>query len=338
MRILLVNHEFTISGASLSLLKTADHLVRSGHDCAVFPSRPSTGPIEAEYARRGIPVLRQAVFADFAVAICNTIRSGFILSMAAPHARTIYWIREAESGLEYILKRPEIARAFHDAGVVVFQHPHHRDNVFRSFIYARDPAKVFIIPNGFRVAREGPTVAKIRPFRVIAVGTLYELKRQGDLVRAVRALDRSDVECVLIGQPVQLGEEEQRIVRAAPDQFKLLGELPHEETLTWMRSSDICCLPSRSESQSNILFEAALTGSALVATDLPSHRGIWRHGENALLHAIGDVGALANAIQRLISDPELRLRLTKVAAATAAEFTEERLFAAVDRVLAAACA
>ena len=105
-----------------------------------------------------------------------------------------------------------------------------------------------------------------------------------------------------------------------------------------MRSSDICCHPSRSESQSNTLFEAALTGSALVATDLPSYRGIWRHGENALLHGIGDVAALVGAIQRLINDPELRQRLARAAADTAAAFTEERLFAGVDRVLAAACA
>jgi glycosyltransferase involved in cell wall biosynthesis len=337
MRILLVNHEFTMSGASVNLLKIADHLVRSGHDCAVFPSRPSTGPIEAEYRRRGIPILQEVVFADFAVAICNTIRSGFILSMASPHTRTVYWIREAESGLEYILKRPEIVRAFHDASVMVFQHPHHRDNVFRSFVYARDPAKVFVIPNGFRVARTGPAVARTRPIRLIAVGTLYELKRQGDLVRAVQALGRSDVECVLIGKPIELGDEEQQIIRAAPDQFRLLGELPHEETLAWMRSSDICCLPSRSESQSNTLFEAALTGSALVATDLPSYRGIWRHGENALLHGIGDVADLAGAIQRLATDPELRQRLAKAAADTASAFTEEGFFAGVDRMLAAAC-
>ena len=172
---------------------------------------------------------------------------------------------------------------------------------------------------------------------MITVGTVYELKRQGDLIRAVHALGRADIECVLIGKLMQLGEEEQRIARGAPDQFKLLGELPHEETLAWLRSSDICCLPSRSESQSNTLFEAALTGSALVATDLPSYRGIWRDGENALLHGIGDVGALADAIQRLASDPALRLRFANAAAKTAAEFTEDRLFAGVDRVLAAAC-
>jgi glycosyltransferase involved in cell wall biosynthesis len=337
MRVLLVNHEFTMSGASVNLLKIADHLVRSGHECAVFPSRPSTGPIEGEYARRRIPVLQQAVFPDFAVAICNTIRAGFLVSMAAPYTRTIWWIREAESGLEYILERPAIVRAFHDASVLVLQHAHNRDNVYRSFIYSRDPEKTFIVPNGFRIDRTGPAVAKTRPIRVIAVGTLYELKRQGDLIRAVCALGRSDIECVIIGKLVQLGEEEHCMARAAPEQFKLLGELSHEETLAWLRSSDICCLPSRSESQSNILFEAALTGGALVATDLLSYRGIWRNGENALLHRIGDIDGLARAIECLASNPALRSRLANAAAQTAAAFTEDRLFAGVDRVLAAAC-
>jgi glycosyltransferase involved in cell wall biosynthesis len=337
MRVLLVNHEFSMSGASVILLKIADHLTRSGHACAVFPSRPSTGPIEGEYSRRGIPILQEAAFADFAVAICNTLSAGFILSMAAPHTRTVWWIHEAESGLEYILTRPAILKAFYDARAVVVQHEHHLENVYRSFIYALDPAKFFIVPNGFRIARAGPTVGKTRPIRLIAVGTIYELKRQGDLIRAVHALGRPDIECVFIGRHVALGEAEQRIARAAPDQLKFLGELPHEETLAWLRSSDICCLPSRSESQATSLFEAALTGNALVATNLPTYRGIWRNGENALLHRIGDVDGLALAIRSLADDPALRLRLANAAAETAAAFTDERFFAGVDRVLAAAC-
>ena len=338
MRVLLVNHEFSMSGAAVNLLKIADHLTRSGHECAVLPGRPSTGPIEAEYVRRGIPILQRAVFPEFAVVICNTIRAGPLVTMAAPHTRTIWWIRESESGLEYLMTRPSIAPAFREAGVVVVQHEHQRDNVYRSFLYPRDPATVFVVPNGFRIARAGSTAGKTRPIRVIAVGSVYPLKRQGDLIRAIDRLGRSDIECVIIGNQIQLDEEAQRIAQAAPDQYRLLGQRPFDETLTWLRSSDICCLPSRSESQSNILFEAALTGNALVATDLPSFRGIWKNGENALLHPIGDVEALARAIARLADDRPLRRHLADAAAVTASEFTEERLFANVDRVLAAACA
>ena len=338
MRILLVNHEFTMSGAAVSLLKIADYLARSGHDCAVFPGRPSTGPIEAEYVRRGIPIVHKAAFPEFAAVICNTIRTGPLVTMAAPHTRTIWWLREAESGLEYLLTRPSIAMAFRDASIVVVQHEHQRDNVYRSFLYPRDPATVLVVPNGFRIPRAGPTAAKARPIRVIAVGSVYRLKRQGDLIRAIDRLGRSDIECVIIGNQIALEEEAQRIARAAPDQYRLLGQLPLDETLTWLRSSDICCSSSRSESQSNVLFEAALTGNALVATDLPSHRGIWQNGENALLHPVGDVEALARAITRLADDVPLRHRLADAAAVTASGFTEERLFANVDCVLAAACA
>src|SRR5215467_10660650 len=177
MRILLVNHVFTMSGAALNFLKIADHLVRSGHECSVFPSRPSSGPIEAEYTRRGIPILEQTVFTEFAAVICNTIHVGPLVTRAAPYTRTIWWIREAESGLEYLMTRPTIASAFRDASIVVVQHEHQRDNVYRSFLYSRDPATVVVVPNGFRIARAGPTAAKTRPIRVIAVRTIYELKR-----------------------------------------------------------------------------------------------------------------------------------------------------------------
>lgn len=335
MRILLVNHEFTMSGASVNLLRIADHLVRSGHECSVFPSRPSEGPIEGEYVRRGMPILQQAVFREYDTAICNTLYSGFIVSMAAPYTRPIWWIREAEPGVEYILTKPAILRAFNDAAAVVFQTPFQRDDVYRSFIYSLDPAKFFIIPNGHNIAREGPSMPKTRALRVVAVGTVYERKRQRDLIRAVHALDRADIECVIIGKMVHLDEAEQAIAHAAPDRFKILGELPHPETLAWLRSADIYCHPSRSESHSNILFEAAATGSTIVAANLLTYRGLWRHGENALLYPVGDVGALARALEQLANDPALRARLAAAAAVTAAEYTEERLFASVDRLLAA---
>jgi glycosyltransferase involved in cell wall biosynthesis len=338
MRILLISHEFSMSGASVNLLKVADHLVRAGHDCALLPSLRDTGPIEAEYARRGIPILREAACADFTVAICNTLCTGAAVSLAARDTRTIWWIHEAECGLEYVMQRPAIAHAFREASAIVLQHDYYRDNIYRSFLYSRDPSTVFVISNGYSVARTGATVPKTHPIRVIAVGTIDERKRQGDLIQALAKLDRPDIECVFVGRPVALGDAEQRIARAAPDRFRFMGELPHEQTLAWMRSSDICCLPSGSESQPNALFEGALTGNALVATDLPAHRGIWRNGENALLHPVGDVEALARAIGRLADDAPLRRRLADAAAMTAAEFTEERLFANIDRVLAAACA
>jgi glycosyltransferase involved in cell wall biosynthesis len=71
--------------------------------------------------------------------------------------------------------------------------------------------------------------------------------------------------------------------------------------------SHIICLPTfYGEGVPKVLIEAAACGRPLVTTDTPGCREIVRHGENGFLAPVKDSIALADAIQRLIEDPELR--------------------------------
>lgn len=71
----------------------------------------------------------------------------------------------------------------------------------------------------------------------------------------------------------------------------------------------IAVLPSHREGMPLSLLEAAACGRPLVATDVPGCRDIARPGINALLVPIDDAVALANAIERLALNPELRRKL-----------------------------
>jgi len=69
----------------------------------------------------------------------------------------------------------------------------------------------------------------------------------------------------------------------------------------------IAALPSHGgEGVPLSLLEAAAVGRPIVATDTPGCRDIGRHGINALLVPPGDADALADAIDRLAGDPDLR--------------------------------
>jgi glycosyltransferase involved in cell wall biosynthesis len=73
-------------------------------------------------------------------------------------------------------------------------------------------------------------------------------------------------------------------------------------------AAHIAVLPSRREGLPKSLLEAAACGRPLVATDVPGCREIAREGVNAILVPPDDAPALADAIDRLASDPELRRR------------------------------
>jgi glycosyltransferase involved in cell wall biosynthesis len=83
-----------------------------------------------------------------------------------------------------------------------------------------------------------------------------------------------------------------------------LGQVADIRTV-WA-AAHIAVLPSRREGLPLSLLEAAACGRALVATDVPGCREIARPGVNAVLVPVDDAEALADALQRLADDPQLR--------------------------------
>lgn len=73
-----------------------------------------------------------------------------------------------------------------------------------------------------------------------------------------------------------------------------------------LRDADLAVLPSWREGLPKSLLEAAASGLAMVATDVPGCREIVRHGENGLLVPLRDGTQLANAIEELMEDDTRR--------------------------------
>jgi len=333
MRILLVNGDFTMSGASLMLLWLAEHLKSSGHELAVMAINREHGPIKDDYLKRGIAVDERMAPGDADVAICNSIAAAEMVTRIAPHAKTIWWIHEAETGLALLLQNPSWIRAFHDASLVVFQHAAQRDAVYRSFIYGLDPHKFRLIPNGISFDPSSIVPQKPGRMRVVAIGTVAPRKRQGDIIRAVHALKNTEVECVIIGKVLYLSDHDKAIVARSPERFRLLGELPNDEARSWLKSADVFCQCSETESQPIALLEAACLGLPLIVSNLWAYHGVWRHGINCLAHPIGDVELLAYLIEILTSNPRMRERLGQAAKKTAENFRQDMLFSQFDLLL-----
>ena len=76
-----------------------------------------------------------------------------------------------------------------------------------------------------------------------------------------------------------------------------------------LRRCHIACLPSYREGAPLSLIEAAASGRPIVATDVPGCREVVHHDRNGLLVAVRDAGGLAEALERLILDRDLRHRL-----------------------------
>lgn len=93
-------------------------------------------------------------------------------------------------------------------------------------------------------------------------------------------------------------------------------------------AANIVCLPSYREGLPKSLVEAAACGRAVVTTDVPGCRDAITPGETGLLVPVKDSVALADAIQKLIEDSELRKRMGRAGRGLAEEaFAIEKIVA-----------
>ena len=98
-----------------------------------------------------------------------------------------------------------------------------------------------------------------------------------------------------------------------------LEQINERDLVTWhghtdsmadvLMSADIACLPSYREGLPKFLLEAAACGLPIVTTDVPGCREICIHGESGYLVQLKSTVELADALQELVVDAELRERM-----------------------------
>lgn len=152
---------------------------------------------------------------------------------------------------------------------------------------------------------EGPPIA------VCASRMLHD-KGIVELVEAARLLRNRGVaiRIRLVGptddNPASISEEV--LTRwAAEGAVEVVG--PSDDVAGEYARASIAVLPSYREGLPKALLEAAAAGLPMVATDVPGCREICRDGETGLLVPVKTVAPLADALERLATDAELRSRL-----------------------------
>lgn len=132
-------------------------------------------------------------------------------------------------------------------------------NGFRSdLFYPRDPLKC-------RKALNLPLDKKI----LLTVGNLEPVKGQAHLVEAVQRIvrERKDILCVIVGAgKVRTALERQIRSLGLEDYILLAGGKPHDEIPLWMNACNLFALPSLSEGNPTVMFEALGCGKPFVGT------------------------------------------------------------------------
>lgn len=179
--------------------------------------------------------------------------------------------------------------------------------------------KIHVIHGGVDVERLAPQPEREpkKLLRILCVARFEEVKGHAYLVEACRILKERGVpfECGLVGDgPLQPQIEAQIQQSELSDEVLLLGALPYDEVIEQYSRADVVVLATaptangKREGIPNVLKEAMACGLPVVAT---ASGGIPELvDENCgILVRPRDAAVLADALQRLYDQPELRRRM-----------------------------
>jgi glycosyltransferase involved in cell wall biosynthesis len=168
----------------------------------------------------------------------------------------------------------------------------HKRNISLNKIHIRSK---YQIPNDIVVIA---TVSRLLPqkgleYLVFALRDFYNLRNKATLFVAGDGVSRQDLEQLVVTGCLQ-------------NSIYFLGwrsDIPHV-----LSCIDIFVLPSLHEGMPNVILEAMAAGLPVVATNVGGTPEVVVDGETGFLVPPRDPKALADAIVRLINDPELRKR------------------------------
>jgi glycosyltransferase involved in cell wall biosynthesis len=230
-------------------------------------------------------------------------------SMYSEEVRSVK-LRLLRGGVDWCLRR-----AFRAKGAMtVFQN--HDDLDWWRDHASLSESQLACLPGSIDTALSKPTPQPDGPpWRMIFVGRLLKDKGVAELVEAHAALrargmllDLALCGDVDAGNPKSFTPAEAEAFGNA-EGCEWLGR--RDDVLEQIAASHLLVLPTYREGLPRVLLEAALVQRAVVATDVPGCREVVMDGESGSLCAPRDARALAEAIQTVLQDDELRGRLAE---------------------------
>src|SRR6476619_765628 len=153
--------------------------------------------------------------------------------------------------------------------------------------------------------------------RIVSVGRLVAFKGFDDLIDACAAIARRRIDfvCDIIGDGPLRETLQAKIEHLdLSSRVNLLGSLSQDAVLEKLQAADIFALASTTDAQGatdvfpTVILEAMASARPVVSTCLAGIPELVVDGQSGMLVPPGDSTVLAQALEQLLRDPELRLR------------------------------
>ncbi|HET9493690.1 MAG TPA: glycosyltransferase family 1 protein [Chloroflexia bacterium] len=208
--------------------------------------------------------------------------------------------------------------------------------------YGVRPGKMVITPEAadetFYPVEDPATLVRVRekynlpPDFVLAVGARRPHKNFARLVEAVERLgDVEGATLVFVGEADErFPDEAAAAARSMGKRVRFIGKVPEADLPVLYSLATVFACPSLIEGFGLPVLEAMASGTPVVCSDIPVFREV--AGDAAVTAPPDDTGAWASALRRVLSDPDLRDRLSRAGLTRASRFNWQRAAEAALRV------
>lgn len=210
---------------------------------------------------------------------------------------------------------------------VIFQNPDDK-NVFIQLGIIKEKQGHIILGSGVDMNKFYYSVEPEQvPLKILLLSRLLWDKGIQEYVDAAKILKNKGInaEFLLVGNTDNNAatsvSEEQLIQWQQQKIIKWIKGIPSIEVPKLISSVNIVCLPSYSEGLPRVLIEAASVGRALVTTDVPGCREVVKN--NGILVPAKDTLGLAEGLEKLIKNPDLRISMGKKSRQVAEEYFDK---------------
>jgi GT2 family glycosyltransferase/glycosyltransferase involved in cell wall biosynthesis len=321
--LLFVSHDLSWSGAPIILLHAAKWCKE--HGAFVLVMSPEDGPLREKFVEAGIPVIVDPLvttghesFRNFArgfdCLVASTIFGAPAIRAAHMEAiPNIWWIHEGLVGDHY-LRRDAKLRATVPLADFIVTPDTHSSLIYQPF--ADRPIRRLVDGIPDLVQKFGPAAQrKAGPLRFLLLGTIEHRKGQEVFLEALRKLPQNvlaKAQFQIVGRPNDLKITREIEAAAAACSFLTFRRcVTHDDALGLIRDADVMVSSSWDETGPLTLIEGMALGKAVLSTRVGAVGENLVSEEDALLIKPGDAQGLANALERLVREPELVEKLAR---------------------------
>ena len=215
-----------------------------------------------------------------------------------------------------------LQRKIHDAAAVIAIGEYNLN--YLRHMFPGDHSKIVRIYNGLDLASFPYRKPERRNKEIVAVGRLVEKKGFDILIEACALLNtrRSNHQfhCSIIGTgPLESTLRAQIEQLGLNTRVQLTGALPRIEMLRYIQEATVLAAPSvighdgDRDGLPTTLLEAMALGTPCISTDVAGIPEVLHDGDTGLMVSQRDSVTLANALERLLEDPELATSLAEKA-------------------------